>query len=68
MEDLKDVNNAEFSAEDLQLINEIQKQIDKTDSTQLVCNYEIGKLIEEAYGTKKKLWQRSDRKDRGTGR
>ncbi len=49
----KDVHNAEFSAEDLQLINEIQKQIDKTDSTQLVCNYEIGKLIEEAYGAKK---------------
>jgi|GEM_PF-5580081 len=53
MQDLKDPNNAELSAEELQLINEIQKQIDKTNSTQLICNYEIGKLINDAYGDQK---------------
>lgn len=53
MKSNKGVNDAGLSAEDRQLVNEIQKHIDKTNSTQLICNYEIGKLINDAYGEQK---------------
>lgn len=44
----------ELSAEELQLAGEIQKKFDETNATQLINNYEIGKLIHEAYGQEKK--------------
>ncbi len=51
--DMKNQSNDPLSYEEKELAAEIQKRIDNTNTTQLINNWEIGQLIEKAYGKKK---------------